>query len=602
MPLAPGSLFFGDEFNDATRALEGGLWNNPNPDTNPDSNQALNNVVRYGNDLADVSHGLTTVLGTLAPGGTPIDPNDQPQIQEITKILADIVDIQNNIAGATNDVNATAAQTVAADHLDILHIVNGDQVLANATMGTNFDMNVVSGFQNAPPSDGGVPAAQMPGNDFAQIGVIFDDAANMSLAGVNAQNKDAFVADLTVARDDMVNLLNTHPEEFQGLTQIHAEKIIQCLNLEINKIVPEYGNNPDAARETNDIFNDLTDVVTADTNLTTLANDGTVHGWTPAPPADKAPTPYQDNAAQTNFMADLVVSSQNLGNQAEALVQNGNHDQIANFEQILLGFENNVQKFDEAQGGIYDARFDNELEGNFGTIGAAIKGIIQGLNTHNADLVTAGVEQLNMNNADVGGNNLALGGVQYNTDGTTVAQVLNGSTPGPTGNTPLTPSLAMLQNQNQQGQQGSNQQGSNQQGPDLQHQLVPHGGNGSDQGNNAQGDNAQMGGENGAAMGAVNMQPIAHGDLVGLLQAMSETAGVAGNNTPMGGGNGAAPGAVDMHLVGLLQAMAGTADVAGNNAAVDMHHVPPGGNGIDHSIGVDHLHHALSDNVGLFHG
>ena len=95
------------------------------------------------------------------------------------------------------------------------------------------------------------------------------------------------------------------------------------------------------------------------------------------------------------------------------------------------------------------------------------------------------------------------------------------------------------------------------------------------------------------------MQPVAHGDLVGLLQAMSETAGVAGNNTPMGGGNGAAPGAVDMHLVGLLQAMAGT---AGNNAAVDMHHVPPGGNGIDHSIGVDHLHHALSDNVGLFHG
>jgi hypothetical protein len=83
---------------------------------------------------------------------------------------------------------------------------------------------------------------------------------------------------------------------------------------------------------------------------------------------------------------------------------------------------------------------------------------------------------------------------------------------------------------------------------------------------------------------------------------MSETAGVAGNNTPMGGGNGAPAGAVDMHLVGLLQAMAGTADIAGNNAAVDMHLIPPGGNGIDHSIGVDHLHHALSDNVGLFHG
>ena len=59
---------------------------------------------------------------------------------------------------------------------------------------------------------------------------------------------------------------------------------------------------------------------------------------------------------------------------------------------------------------------------------------------------------------------------------------------------------------------------------------------------------------------------------------MTETAGVAGNNAPMGGENDAAAGAIDTHVV------------------------PHGGNGIDQSIGVDHLHHALIENVGLFHG
>jgi hypothetical protein len=96
-----------------------------------------------------------------------------------------------------------------------------------------------------------------------------------------------------------------------------------------------------------------------------------------------------------------------------------------------------------------------------------------------------------------------------------------------------------------------------------------------------------------------------------LLQTMSETADIAGNHAPMGGENGAAAGAVNTHLI--LQAMTGTADVAGNHAAmagengaaagaVDTHHVPHGGNGIDQSIGVDHLHHAQTETIGLFHG
>jgi hypothetical protein len=574
MPLNAGDLFFNDEFNDATRILEGGLWSNPVPE----SNQGMGNIDRYTTDITDVQSGLTKLLGTLtlnADGHTAINAMDQTPVNDINTILNDINTILTNAPQAVNDANATAAEAVRTAHLDILATINNDAALQTASVDPQTHN---SGFNNAPPADA-MAAQEIPANtvaDFAQIGHIFDDAQSLSLAGVNSTNMPAFVADLTTARDDMVNLINTGI--FTGETLVHADKIVNCFNLELDKVVPEYGNNPDAARETNDIFLDLTDVVTADPTLTAMPTDPNgVHGWTPAPATNIPSTPYQDNADQTNFLAGVIAGSNNLGTQAETIANNGfNHGMVQHFEDVLNGFEANVQQFIETQGGIYEARFDNELEGNFGTIGAAIKGIEQGLNTQNAALVTAGVNVLEANASDVAGNNIPVGGGTYTTTATTAAGAAMGA---------------------------------------VDTHLVPHGDNGiaNAQGDNAQGNNAQMGGENGAAMGAVSMQPVAHGDLVGLLQAMSETAGVAGNNTPMGGGNGAAAGPVDMHLVGFLQAMTGTADVAGNNpmgggngaaaGPVDMHLVPHGGNGIDQASGVgDPLHHALTDNVGLFHG
>jgi hypothetical protein len=340
---------------------------------------------------------------------------------------------------------------------------------------------------------------------------------------------------------------------------VHAEKIVNCFNLELDKYIPEYGHNPDAARSTNDVFLDLTDIVTGDPTLTAMSTDPNgVHGWTPAPDTDVPSTPYQDNAAKTNFLASFIAGANTLGTQAEAIAQQGFDPKLVNkFEHVLDRFEANVQEFDEKQGGIYEARFDNELEGNFGTIGAAIKGIEQGLNTHNAALVTAGVQVLEDNAADVGSNNIPVGGGTYNAEATTAADAAMGA---------------------------------------HNKHLVPHGDNGL----------AHRIGADGAA----NTHHVPHGDLVGLLQAMSETADVAGNNAPMGGGNAAAAGAVDTHLI--LQAMTGTADVAGNAPmggengtapeAVNTHHVPHGGHGIDQSIGVDHLHHAMTETIGLFHG
>src|SRR6266567_4661464 len=93
---------------------------------------------------------------------------------------------------------------------------------------------------------------------------------------------------------------------------------------------------------------------------------------TPTPATDVVPVPYQDNADQTNFWADFIASSNTLGAQAEQLVATGNSHQIKAFIHTLQGWENNVSNFDAGQGGIFEARFDNELLGKNSTVGADV--------------------------------------------------------------------------------------------------------------------------------------------------------------------------------------------------------------------------------------
>jgi hypothetical protein len=169
-----------------------------------------------------------------------------------------------------------------------------------------------------------------------------------------------------------------------------------------------------------------------------MASANGVHGWTPAPFTDVAPTPYQDNAAQTNFWADFIASGNSLGAQAEQLVATGDAQAIGAFVQTLQGWQQNVTNFDAAQGGVFQARFDNELLGNDSTVGADVAAMIQGLQTHNAALVTAAAEGFHDNAADVSGNNVPLNGGTFNADGLTVAEALSTAT-GPLPPAPVTP-------------------------------------------------------------------------------------------------------------------------------------------------------------------
>ena len=156
------------------------------------------------------------------------------------------------------------------------------------------------------------------------------------------------------------------------------------------------------------------------------------------------PTPkYLDNDAQTNFWANFIAQSNSLGQQAIAAVTA--HDAAATAAVIadLHTFQTDVTNFDAAQGGIFEARFDNELLGDTSTLGAEVTKMIEGLQTGNAALVGAAAEQMHANSADVGGNNIPVNGGTYNADGLTVADVLStAGAPAPAAVAAVTPAPA----------------------------------------------------------------------------------------------------------------------------------------------------------------
>jgi hypothetical protein len=149
------------------------------------------------------------------------------------------------------------------------------------------------------------------------------------------------------------------------------------------------------------------------------------------------PVKYQDNADQTNFWADFIASGNTLGAQAEQLVSTGTAQQVKALIHTLQGWEHNIQNFDAAQGGVFEARFDNELLGPDSTVGADVTAMIKGLETHNAALVKAAADGFHANAADVSGNNVPLNGGTFNADGTTIADALSTAT-GPLPPAPAT--------------------------------------------------------------------------------------------------------------------------------------------------------------------
>ena len=154
-------------------------------------------------------------------------------------------------------------------------------------------------------------------------------------------------------------------------------------------------------------------------------------GFAPFPNPRTPPTRYQDNQDQTNFFATAISQGNTLGTQAINQIQNHPEDTAA-INALIAKFQDLGQfvgNFVDAQGGIFAARFNNELKAATGTQGAAIAAMIRGLQTEDLALVTAAREAISANFADVAGNNIPITGGTYNPDGFTIAQVLSTAHP-----------------------------------------------------------------------------------------------------------------------------------------------------------------------------
>ena len=178
-PAAPAFSDLGVTFNDATRALVGGLWQN----VVEEGGQGNGSIVKYTTDLTAVQTGLHGGDQRGAVLRRHADAHVNAILADITTALS-AADASVNGGGSFGSV-AAAETALHNSHLDILNIVNNDPNLA--TLATqNGAHRIYGGALN--PSPTAPPPRTRLTPPFADIGAIFNDLANISIGGVNASN------------------------------------------------------------------------------------------------------------------------------------------------------------------------------------------------------------------------------------------------------------------------------------------------------------------------------------------------------------------------------------------------------------------------------
>lgn len=241
---------------------------------------------------------------------------------------------------------------------------------------------------------------------------LFNDATTREIGGIGPDQVSAIVSDLVGVQQD----LSAADPQINSLTDLHTHVIINQLNEEIASV--ELANSPTGTsilgtnlgqyvgRAINDIHRDIIDIAQGDAGVQAIFNP------TPLPAVNTPATPFLDNATQTTFLTQFIQDSNHLGQMATTIENNGFQGDIAGLVTQIQTFESNANAFDQSQGGLYSARFWNELRSD-GTAGTAANALIDGLQTHNANEVNAAVTQLSTNASDVGGNNLQADGSSY---------------------------------------------------------------------------------------------------------------------------------------------------------------------------------------------
>ena len=344
--------------------------------------QGPGSVNHSTNDLTTVHNGLLAEVNAGQFSGAALG-----------HVQAILSDINTAISTANATVNsgafgsvAAAEQALRASHLDIINTVKTDVALTNLAQ-------TLAAAPATPPE--GTTAANAPHANLAEIGAIFNDAADKILGGVNDGNRDEITDDINAVITDMEALISANPQLFEGLTGVHADAVVRQLQLELTYI-NDPNISPDAARASVDNILDIIDIIQSDPKLADMATQDGISGFAPIPGAANPAPEHLENDVQTVFAANFIAQSNSLGQQAIDLVGSGDTKAIATLIDNLKAFEKFVADFDAAQGG-------NALPDATGALGAEVAAMIKGLQTGDATLVTAAADQMHGNAADVGG-------------------------------------------------------------------------------------------------------------------------------------------------------------------------------------------------------
>lgn len=341
-------------------------------------------MVHQTNDLAMVQNNLLAEVNSGQFSGATLG-----RVQAILSDLTSAISTANATASPAAALGgaANAQQAARASQLSIMNAVTTDAALAAPTP-----------EPPAPTKDAAPPS-------LAEIGALFDDVAGQILGGVNADNRAQITEDINTVISDIQALAAADPKLFEGLTGEHADTIVQQLQLEL-AYINDPTISPTAAQASSDNILDIIEIIQSDPNLADLAKQLDLGGTPPSP--DTAPV-HLDSAGETVFVANFIAQSNSLGKQAVDLVGSNDAKAIAALIDDLKAFEKSVADLGADRGGV---------------LGAEISAMIKGLQTGNANLVSAAADQMHGNAADLAGQHVPVTGGTYNADGVSVAEVL----------------------------------------------------------------------------------------------------------------------------------------------------------------------------------
>ncbi len=480
----------GAVFNDAVRLSDGGLWTGSTAVEAASGHNQQPYEPMYVQDINAVQADVNAMLanpGAITVGGQAVsDTALTGELQTIQGQLGTLLH-EAPLSVGSSAAAAAAQGTLALTQQQILSEVNGDATLAHALNGAAYQSptgftNV--GFQPLPTGSdaaSALTAAQGSASQaptLAAVGSVFNAAHDLAIGGLNANNLGQFNTDMQAVVTGLTNIVNspaalaaieanqqagTSPQgqaltaqQEQALTTVHLQTALAEASLQVSKDAALYATNPnDAARTTNDNLLDIVDIINNDPALAAAAGNASVanNGAQPnqtfgASTGGFGELPgylngvagvnshggtilqYQDNQAQTNFWSQFIAEANQLNNTLGGIA-NGTVQPSSSEIQSLITQVNNYNQFgasfDASQGGVFSARFDNELlSGTLKTDSAnAVAGLqsvaANGLNAQNAaQLVAAGVGFV-ADAADVAGNNLPTGGGAFVGSATTVS-------------------------------------------------------------------------------------------------------------------------------------------------------------------------------------